>query len=50
MRTCQGGDNVEDDVREESVDRGGPSVHDTEHLARLAPQVPTEAQGVQVRE
>ena len=45
-----GGEDVEDDVGQKAVDGGGPAVHDSEHLSRLAPQVPAEAERVQVRE
>ena len=49
MRTCHGGEYVKYEVGEETIDGGGPPVHDTEHLTRLATQVPTETESVQVR-
>ena len=47
---CHGGEDVENDVGQQAVDGGGPAIHDPQNLPRLAPQVPTEAERVQVRE
>ena len=43
-----GGGDAEDDVAEQSIDGVGSSVHDPQHFASLAGQVPPEAQLVKV--
>ena len=45
-----GREDVEHEVGEEAVDGAGAAVHDAEDLARLAGQVPAEAEGVKVAE
>lgn len=37
-----------DIVPEQAVDRGGPAVDASQHIARFAAQMPAETQGVQV--
>ena len=45
-----GGSNVEDDVTEETVDGTRAPVHDSQHLAGLSREVPTQAQPMEMSE